>query len=178
MNAIFRLPGIMPKPGIIRIHAIQCKRTVHDAFEKWKTCSKLRKCTSASEKLCSGKSLMDEHATRVFFFFFSPVEYDNVYRIWDEHFDRAVRFVEQCRRLFQRTERSAVPTPSFGGPNAERCQRLCANGCVPRAYSDRVSVQLGQCAIENRQRLRSSATALGNRGKRVCMKINNVYASA
>ena len=180
MNANFRIPGIMPKPGIIRIHAIQCKRNVPDAFEKWKKCSKVRKCTSASETLCSAKSLMNEHATRVFF---SRVEYDAVYRIWDEHFDPAVRFVEQCHRFFSTR------------PNVSWYQRLRladrtlsgAHGFVPTAacrwngstaYSDRVSVQLGQCAFENRQRLRSSATALGKRRKKVCMKMNNVYASA
>ena len=111
MNANFRIPGIMPKPGIIRIHAIQCKRNVHDAFEKWKKCSKVRKCTSASETLCSAKSLMNEHSTRVFFFF-SRAEYDAVYRIWDEHFDRAVRFVEQCHRFFS-ADRTSRGTNAF-----------------------------------------------------------------
>ena len=127
MNAIFRLPGIMPKPGIIRIHAIQCKRTVHDAFEKWKTCSKLRKCTSASEKLCSGKSLMDEHATRVFFFF-------------------RLLSMTTCTGYGTNTSIALSASSSsvdafFSGPNVPRYQRLRladrtlsgANGFVPTA---------------------------------------------
>ena len=130
MNANFRIPGIMPKPGIIRIHAIQCKRNVHDAFEKWKKCSKVRKCTSASETLCSAKSLMNEHSTRVFFFFrvlsMTPCTGygTNTSIVPSASSSSATAF-------FQRTERLVVPTPSFGGPNAERCPRLCANGCVP-----------------------------------------------